>query len=139
MVTSESTPPKLGASVNRFSASATRHASAMWIEFADQWDPRSPWHDRRVRLAVNHALDRKAISDTACLGYCPTAGWKLHAPEGAKLPPQDPFVAGFRDGSWILQDLESTNGTLLNGVRVGRCRLRPGDRIRLGTEELRID
>jgi FHA domain len=45
----------------------------------------------------------------------------------------------FRDGNWILQDLESTNGTLLNGVRVGRCRLRPGDRIRLGTEELRID
>src|SRR5262247_2523012 len=58
----------------RFSLVATRHASAMWIEFAEQWDPRSPWHDRRVRLAVNHALDRKAISETACLGYCPPAG-----------------------------------------------------------------
>jgi peptide/nickel transport system substrate-binding protein len=58
----------------RFSLVATRHASAMWIEFADQWDPKSPWHDRRVRLAVNHALDRRAISDTACLGYCPPAG-----------------------------------------------------------------
>src|SRR5262249_45557865 len=58
----------------RLSLAATRHASAMWIEFADQWDPRSPWHDRRVRLAVNHALDRKAIRETACLGYCPPAG-----------------------------------------------------------------
>jgi len=58
----------------RFSIVATRHASAMWIEFADQWDPKSPWHDQRVRLAVNHALDRKAISETACLGFCPAAG-----------------------------------------------------------------
>src|SRR5215831_19377650 len=39
----------------RLVLAATRHASAMWIEFADQWDPKSPWHDRRVRLAVNHA------------------------------------------------------------------------------------
>jgi hypothetical protein len=45
----------------------------------------------------------------------------------------------FRDGSWILQDLESTNGTRVNGVRVGRCRLRPGDRVHLGHEDLRID
>ncbi len=58
----------------RFALVATRHASAMWIEFAEQWDPKSPWHDRRVRLAVNHALDRNAISETACLGYCPSAG-----------------------------------------------------------------
>src|SRR5437867_4265896 len=58
----------------RFALVATRHASAMWIEFAEQWDPKSPWHDRRVRLAVNYALDRNAISETACLGYCPSAG-----------------------------------------------------------------
>jgi peptide/nickel transport system substrate-binding protein len=58
----------------RFSLVATRHASAMWIEFAEQWDSKSPWHDVRVRLAANHALDRKAISETACLGYCPSVG-----------------------------------------------------------------
>jgi peptide/nickel transport system substrate-binding protein len=58
----------------RLSLQATRHASAMWIEFADQWNAKSPWHDRRVRLAVNHALDRKGISDTACLGQCPPLG-----------------------------------------------------------------
>jgi peptide/nickel transport system substrate-binding protein len=59
---------------SRLSLVATRHASAMWIEFAEQWDAKSPWHDRRVRLAVNHALDRRAISETACLGYCPSIG-----------------------------------------------------------------
>jgi peptide/nickel transport system substrate-binding protein len=53
---------------------ATRHASTAWIEFADQWDPKSPWHDRRLRLAVNHALDRKALNDSACLGHCPPTG-----------------------------------------------------------------
>src|SRR5215471_5739534 len=52
----------------------TRHASIQWLEFADQWDPKSPWHDQRVRLAVNYALDRRSINDAACLGYCPPTG-----------------------------------------------------------------
>ena len=52
----------------------TRHPSIFWIEFADQWDPKSPWADIRLRQAVNYALDRKAISEAACLGFCPPAG-----------------------------------------------------------------
>ena len=52
----------------------SKHASIFWIEFADQWDPKSPWHDKRLRQAVNYALNRKAINDAACLGYCPPAG-----------------------------------------------------------------
>jgi peptide/nickel transport system substrate-binding protein len=53
---------------------ATRHASIFWIEFADQWDPKSPWADKRMRQAVNLALDRKTLNESACLGYCPPAG-----------------------------------------------------------------
>ncbi|HEU5194384.1 MAG TPA: ABC transporter substrate-binding protein [Methylomirabilota bacterium] len=49
----------------------SKHASIYWIEFAEQWDPKSPWHDRRVRLALNLALDRKAINEASCLGFCP--------------------------------------------------------------------
>jgi peptide/nickel transport system substrate-binding protein len=52
----------------------TRHPSIFWIEFADQWDPKSPWADKRLRQAVNYALDRQAISEAACLGFCPPAG-----------------------------------------------------------------
>src|SRR6516165_7471103 len=53
---------------------ATNHASSQWIEFTEQWDPKSPWHDKRLRLAANYALDRQAISDAGCLGFCPPAG-----------------------------------------------------------------
>jgi peptide/nickel transport system substrate-binding protein len=52
----------------------TRHASIYWIEFADQWDPKSIWSDIRLRQAVNYALDRQAINEAACLGFCPPAG-----------------------------------------------------------------
>jgi peptide/nickel transport system substrate-binding protein len=49
----------------------SKHASIYWIDMPEQWDPKSPWADRRVRQAAIHALDRKAINDVACLGYCP--------------------------------------------------------------------
>ena len=52
----------------------TRHASIIWVEFADQWDPQSVWADKRVRQAVNYALDRDIINEVGCLGFCPPAG-----------------------------------------------------------------
>src|SRR5262249_19271276 len=33
-----------------------------WLDFLDQWNPKSPWHDRRVRLAASLAIDRNAIN-----------------------------------------------------------------------------
>jgi peptide/nickel transport system substrate-binding protein len=53
---------------------ASKHASIFWIEFARQWDPKSPWHDQRLRQAVNYALDRAGINHAACLDFCPPAG-----------------------------------------------------------------
>ena len=40
-----------------------------WVYFADQWDAKSPWHDRRVRLAANHAIDRTAMNEADALGF----------------------------------------------------------------------
>jgi peptide/nickel transport system substrate-binding protein len=59
---------------SRYKLVDTRHASIFWIEFPEQWDPKSPWNDKRLRQAVNYALDRKAINEAACLGFCPPAG-----------------------------------------------------------------
>jgi peptide/nickel transport system substrate-binding protein len=59
---------------SRLQIVASKHASIFWVEFADQWDPKSPWHDKRLRLAVIHALNRQQINEAACLGFCPPAG-----------------------------------------------------------------
>ncbi len=45
----------------------------------------------------------------------------------------------FRDGGWVLQDLSSTNGTVVNGVSVVRCRLVVGDVLEVGEERLVVD
>jgi len=39
-----------------------------WLSFLDMWDAKSPWHDKRVRLAANHAIDRAGINQAAYLG-----------------------------------------------------------------------
>jgi putative PEP-CTERM system histidine kinase len=35
------------------------------------------------------------------IGYLPTAAWKLPIPDQMKMAVDNPFVLGFRDGSWI--------------------------------------
>jgi peptide/nickel transport system substrate-binding protein len=55
-----------------------------WLDFLDQWDPKSPWHDRRVRLAASLAIDRKAINQAEMLG--------LGKPAGAFVPPEFDFA-----------------------------------------------
>ncbi len=40
-----------------------------WLVFTEQWDPKSPWHDRRVRLAANLAIDRQAVNQAETMGY----------------------------------------------------------------------
>jgi peptide/nickel transport system substrate-binding protein len=46
-----------------------------WLSFTvEQWDPKSPWHDRRVRLAAYHALDRQAVNQALFLGYSKVTG-----------------------------------------------------------------
>jgi hypothetical protein len=59
--------------------------------------------------------------------------------------PRSPMVSRrharlvFRDSCWIVQDLESKNGTAVNGKPVGRCRLAPGDDVAFADEHVLID
>jgi peptide/nickel transport system substrate-binding protein len=55
-----------------------------WLDFLDQWDPKSPWHDRRVRQAASLAIDRNAINQAEMLGLGKTAG--------AFVPPEFDFA-----------------------------------------------
>src|SRR5262245_3885854 len=44
--------------------------ATFWIDFTtEQWNPKSPWHDRRVRLAASLAIDRQAINVAETLGF----------------------------------------------------------------------
>ena len=46
-----------------------------WLVFPEQWTvPGSPWTDKRVRLAVNHAIDRQAINQAETLGFSKITG-----------------------------------------------------------------
>ncbi|MBK6942860.1 MAG: FHA domain-containing protein [Planctomycetes bacterium] len=44
-----------------------------------------------------------------------------------------------RDGVWQIADLNSSNGTFVNGARVTKATLKPGDLVKLGSIELRLD
>ena len=48
---------------------ATRTLAVFFLDFVDQWDPKSPWHDQRVRLAASLAIDRKGINEAEALGF----------------------------------------------------------------------
>lgn len=44
------------------------------------------------------------------------------------------------DGSWVLEDLNSTNGTYVNAVQITQpTRVGPGDLIRIGRTQLRLE
>jgi peptide/nickel transport system substrate-binding protein len=70
-------PGELGAEVQRtpgLTLRPTPFTSTHWILFADQWETGSPWHDRRVRLAATHAVDRPAINQAESLGFSKITG-----------------------------------------------------------------
>ena len=48
--------------------------ATFYLDYFDMWDPKSPWADRRVRLAASHALDRKALNDAETLGQSRLTG-----------------------------------------------------------------
>jgi peptide/nickel transport system substrate-binding protein len=48
---------------------------ATWyVEFPEQWNPKSPWADRRVRLAAAMAIDKQALNEAERLGFSRLTG-----------------------------------------------------------------
>ena len=54
--------------------SAVRTNAVFFLDFVDQWNPKSPWADQRVRLAASLAVDRKAINEAEALGFAGLTG-----------------------------------------------------------------
>jgi len=45
-----------------------------WLYFPEQWDPQSPWHDKRVRQAASLALDLETMNQALTLGHSRLTG-----------------------------------------------------------------
>jgi peptide/nickel transport system substrate-binding protein len=70
----------------------SQSSGVFWLDMPDQWDPKSPWADRRVRLAASHAIDRKSLNQAETLGFSrPTGGIIPRAFEFAKVFEPTPF------------------------------------------------
>ena len=54
---------------------AAQPPGVVFLDLPEQWDPKSPWADRRVRLAASSALDRNGLNQAETLGLSrPTGG-----------------------------------------------------------------
>ena len=101
----------------------TRDACRTWL---------SPADPRRERLLV---LDWAGGQEELVVGREPDCDIVLTDPTVSRRH----LRLRFRDGHWILCDLDSTNGTQVNDMPVVRCRLLPGDRVLIGDEQLLVD
>ena len=117
-----------------------------WLYFADQWDPKSPWHDERVRRAASLAIDHEGINQALTLGHSKITGsivpytfehfWQppppKYDPTGAKkLLAAAGFAGGFDAGEYYC-DVSYANlaEAVLNNLQaVGiHAKLRPLER-----------
>src|SRR5256885_5593949 len=66
--------------------------AVFWLDLPDQWDPKSPWHDRRVRQAASHAIDRQALHQAENPGFSkPTGALIPRVLEFSRFFEPDPF------------------------------------------------
>jgi peptide/nickel transport system substrate-binding protein len=117
-----------------------------WLYFPDQWDSKSPWHDRRVRLAASLALDRPTINQALTLGYSRLTGniipstfdffWQPPAPvysaaRAKQLLAEAGYPSGFDAGEFFCDgsyaNLAEAVGNNLQAVGI-RAKLRPLER-----------
>ena len=117
------------------------------LYFPDQWDPKSPWHDERVRRAASLAIDREGTNQALTLGYSKITGNPLvpekyeffwqpptpqYDPEKAKqLLAEAGFPNGFDAGDYYCDSSYANLGEAIvdNLQAVGiRVRLRPIER-----------
>jgi peptide/nickel transport system substrate-binding protein len=117
-----------------------------WLYFTEQWDPKSPWHDARVRQAAALAMDLKTINQALTLGHSLITNsiipdnfeyyWQppppVHDPAKAKrLLVEAGYPNGFETGDYICDVVYANIGeAVINDLQaIGiRTKLRPLER-----------
>jgi pSer/pThr/pTyr-binding forkhead associated (FHA) protein len=100
-------------------------AKALGVLVVERSPARTPRVGERLSLRASNTMGRDAGNDIALPDEAASA---RHA------------TIEVHDGEWFIEDLGSTNGTLVNGVRIERReRVRPGDEIAIGRIALRLE
>lgn len=87
----------------------TLGVASQWISLVDQHDPKSPWADRRVRLAANHAINWQPINDTETLGYSRLTGSMISHRLDFALP-LEPYGYNPTKAKQLLKEAGYANG-----------------------------
>ena len=117
-----------------------------WLYFPEQWDPKSPWHDLRIRQAISLAIDRKTMNEALTLGHSHLTGsvfpenfdfyWQPPPPEydparARTLLAEAGFAKGFDAGDYFCDAVYANMGEVaINNLQeLGiSVRLRPLER-----------
>jgi peptide/nickel transport system substrate-binding protein len=118
-----------------------------WLAFVDQWDPKSPWSNDKVRRAASVAIDRDGINKALTLGYSRLTGnpfvpdsfdyyWQPPAPvydpaQARKLLAEAGYANGFDGGEYYCDASYANLGEAVvnNFAQVGiKTHLRPLER-----------
>ena len=85
-------------------------SASWWLDFPEQWGKaKSPWQDRRVRLAVNLALDKQAVNQAERLGFSRVTGSIIPSVMDFALP-LDPYPYDPKQARRLLAEAGYPNG-----------------------------
>jgi peptide/nickel transport system substrate-binding protein len=83
--------------------------AAWWLEFPDQWNAKSPWNDRRVRLAATLAVDKQGLNEAERLGFSRLTGSII--PSGMRFAlPMEPYPHDPAQAKRLLAEAGYPNG-----------------------------
>jgi peptide/nickel transport system substrate-binding protein len=83
--------------------------TTQWVSFVDQYEPKSPWADKRVRLAANMAINRQAINEAETLGYSVLTGSIVPRKLEFALP-LEPYAYDPKRAKELLKEAGYANG-----------------------------